>query len=66
VYTTITLELGQSFGIVPYQIGVIGSTDAYTSLPSAEENNFHGKVATYSIPEKNDKNYGKISIVLTT
>ena len=45
------LELEQALGVNPYEMGVIGSTDAHTSLPSAEENNFHGKVAIDSIPE---------------
>jgi hypothetical protein len=31
------LELEQALGVNPYQLGVIGSTDAHTSLPSAEE-----------------------------
>ena len=46
------LELGAELDINPYQFGVIGSTDAHTALPSAEEDNFHGKMATDSIPER--------------
>jgi hypothetical protein len=34
----------------PYKFGMIGSTDAHTAMPSAEENNFHGKVALDSTP----------------
>jgi hypothetical protein len=45
------LELEQALGVNPYQLGVIGSTDAHTALPSAEEDNFPGKVPIDSIPE---------------
>ncbi len=44
------LELEHKLGKNPYTLGVIGSTDAHTALSSAEEDNFHGKLATDSIP----------------
>ena len=44
------LELEHKLGQNPYVLGVIGSTDAHTALSSAEEDNFHGKLATDSIP----------------
>ena len=50
------LELEARHGANPYQLGVIGSTDAHTGLSSADENNFHGKMATDSVPA--NKEYG--------
>ena len=44
------MQIEREIGINPYQFGVIGSTDAHTGLAAAEENNFHGKFATDSMP----------------
>ena len=45
------LAMGQKLGVNPYKFGMIGSTDSHTAMASAEENNFHGKMASDSIPE---------------
>jgi hypothetical protein len=51
------LSLEQQYGQNPYQFGLIGSTDAHTSVSSAEEDNFWGKMATDSIPENKRKEW---------
>lgn len=39
------LKLEKQFGVNPFKIGMIGSTDAHTGLAAVEEDNFWGKVA---------------------
>ena len=46
------LEIENEIGVNPYQLGFIGSTDSHSGLSSAEEDNFHGKMALDSIPER--------------
>jgi hypothetical protein len=45
------LQIEARTGVNPYQFGMIGSTDSHTAMSSAEENNFHGKMALDSTPE---------------
>ena len=52
------LQIERELGSNPYRFGVVGSTDAHTALPSAEEHNFHGKLATDSIPEGKGEKWG--------
>jgi hypothetical protein len=50
------MKLEQQTGVNPYKFGMIGSTDAHTSVASAEEDNFWGKMSIDSLP--NNKNLG--------
>ncbi len=38
------LAYEQRFGVNPFKFGLVGSTDAHTSLSTAQENNYFGKV----------------------
>lgn len=40
------LALEEKFGTNPYKFGVIGGTDSHTSLPTADDDNYFGKVST--------------------
>ncbi len=47
------LEFGDQLGANPFKFGMIGSTDAHTSLPTSREDNYFGKFsATEPVPER--------------
>jgi hypothetical protein len=53
------IEIEQQIGVNPFKIGMIGSTDGHTALPSAEENNFMGKFVLDSTPEMKEDSGGR-------
>ena len=53
------LKLARALGANPYQFGMVGSTDSHTSLATAGENNFFGKMSI------NEPKAGRIVIPIT-
>ena len=53
------LKLARALGTNPYQFGMVGSTDSHTSLATAGENNFFGKMSI------NEPKAGRIVIPIT-
>ncbi len=47
----IGMQLEAEIGVNPYKFGMIGSTDAHTSISSAEEDNFWGKMGIDALPQ---------------
>jgi hypothetical protein len=47
----------QNLGTNPFKFGMIGSTDAHTSLPTTGENNFFGKVSVLEPSAKHERFY---------
>ena len=60
------LQQQVSLGVNPFKFGLIGSTDAHTSLATADDDNFWGKVTTIEPnPERllnNETEYGVFSM----
>ncbi|MHC4607782.1 MAG: DUF3604 domain-containing protein, partial [Planctomycetota bacterium] len=53
------LAIEERIGFNPYRFGLIGSTDAHTGIPSAEEPNFWGKFPRDSTPETKSGDWGR-------
>jgi hypothetical protein len=51
------LKLEKELGVNPYKFGMIGATDAHTSLATADSDNFFGKLPAYE-PSPTRWNYG--------
>ena len=53
------LAFEETIGANPFKFGMIGSTDAHTSIPSTEENSFFGKISAAE-PSGNPLRYEEI------
>jgi hypothetical protein len=58
------LEFDEQVGGNPYKFGMIGSTDSHTAMPTAEEDNFWGKMGTQNpSPTRWDMSWGMGDVV---
>jgi hypothetical protein len=49
------LKYEQDIGVNPFKFGMVGSTDAHTSLPTTTEDNFFGKVVPLEPSARHDR-----------
>jgi hypothetical protein len=49
------LKYEQELGVNPFKFGMVGSTDAHTSLPTTTEDNFFGKVVPLEPSARDDR-----------
>jgi hypothetical protein len=56
------LAFEKNLGANPFKFGIIGSTDSHTSVPSAEEDNYFGKVSVLEPGRASEDRYEEIII----
>ena len=56
------LKIEDELGVNPFQFGMIGSTDAHTSLATADDDNFWGKASNYH-PKSPKRTQGPFMVI---
>ena len=56
------LAYEEKLGVNPFKFGIIGSTDSHTSVPSAEEDNYFGKMSVLEPGRASEDRYEEIII----